>query len=345
MSAGAFDLQGHRGARGLAPENTLAAFRTAVALGVTTLETDLAVTKDDVLVISHDPMLNPDLVRGPDGKWIGAGVPIHSLTLAELKRYDIGRLDPASKYAQQFPEQKPVDGERFPTLAELFAAAGPDVRFNIEIKTDPTKPDLTVDPDRFAQLAVDAIRLGKAGGRSTIQSFDWRGLIEAHRLAPEIATGCLSIESNGMDTVDRASGRPSPWLAGLDLAALRRLRAAAGQGGRLCRVVAVLAQRHACRTSSEAQALGLKVLPWTVNDPTEMAHLIDMGVDGLITDYPEPSPTGSGRQGHDFPLAGWWSCLFRFDRSKHEISGLSLRFRSPPGLQAATRRGSTTIQG
>ncbi len=214
------------------------------------------------------------------------GVPIHSLTLAELKRYDIGRLDPASKYAQQFPEQKPVDGERFPTLAELFAAAGPDVRFNIEIKTDPTKPDLTVDPDRFAQLAVDAIRLGKAGGRSTIQSFDWRGLIEAHRLAPEIATGCLSIESNGMDTVDRASGRPSPWLAGLDLAAyggsVPRLAKAAG-----CTVWSPFWRNVTPENIKQAQALGLKVLPWTVNNPAEMGHLIDMGVDGLITDYPD----------------------------------------------------------
>jgi glycerophosphoryl diester phosphodiesterase len=286
VSAAAFDLQGHRGTRGLAPENTLAAFRTAVALGVTTLETDLAITKDDVVVISHDPMLNPDLVRGPDGKWITAGPPIHSLTLTELKRYDIGRLNPASKYAQQFPEQKPADGERFPTLAEFFAATGPDVRFNIEIKTDPTKPNLTVDPNRFAQLAVEAIRLGKAGARSTIQSFDWRGLIEARRLAPEIPTGCLSIESNGMDTVGRAGGQPSPWLGGLDLAA---------QGGSVAR----LAKQAGCAVWSpfwrnvtpenvkEAQALGLKVLPWTVNNPAEMTRLIDMGVDGLITDYPD----------------------------------------------------------
>jgi glycerophosphoryl diester phosphodiesterase len=286
VSAGAFDLQGHRGTRGLAPENTLAAFRIAVALGVTTLETDLAVTKDDVLVISHDPMLNPDLVRGPDGKWIVAGVPIHSLTLAELKRYDIGRLNPAAKYAQQFPEQKPVDGERFPTLAEFFAAAGPDVRFNIEIKTDPTKPDLTVDPVRFAQLAVEAIRLGKAGGRSTIQSFDWRGLIEARRLAPEIATSCLSIESNGMDTVGRTSGRPSPWLAGLDLAnhggSVPRLAKAAG-----CAVWSPFWRNVTAENIKEAQALGLKALPWTVNNPAEMTRLIDMGVDGLITDYPD----------------------------------------------------------
>jgi glycerophosphoryl diester phosphodiesterase len=286
VAAAAFDLQGHRGARGLAPENTLAAFRTALDLGVTTLETDLAVTKDDVLVISHDPLLNPDLVRGPDGKWIDAGPPIRSLTVAELKRYDIGRLNPAAKYAQQFPEQKPVDGERFPTLAEFFAAAGPDVRFNIEIKTDPTKPDLTVDPNRFAQLAVDAIRLGKAGRRSTIQSFDWRGLIEARRLAPEIATGCLSIESNNMDTVGRASGQPSPWLAGLDLAAhggsVPRL---AGQAG--CAVWSPFWRNVTAENVKEAQALGLKVVPWTVNNSSEMTRLIDIGVDGLITDYPD----------------------------------------------------------
>ena len=286
MAAAAFDLQGHRGARGLAPENTLAAFRTALDLGVTTLETDLAVTKDDVLVIGHDPLLNPDLVRGPDGKWIDAGPPIRSLTVAELKRYDIGRLNPAAKYAQQFPEQKPVDGERFPTLAEFFAAAGPDVRFNIEIKTDPTKPDLTVDPNRFAQLAVDAIRLGKAGRRSTIQSFDWRGLIEARRLAPEIATGCLSIESNNMDTVGRASGQPSPWLAGLDLAAhggsVPRLASQAG-----CAVWSPFWRNVTAENVKEAQALGLKVVPWTVNNSSEMTRLIDIGVDGLITDYPD----------------------------------------------------------
>jgi len=160
------------------------------------------------------------------------------------------------------------------------------VRFNIEIKTDPTKPDLTVDPNRFAQLAVDAIRLGKAAGRSTIQSFDWRGLIEARRLAPEIATGCLSIESNGMDTVGRAGGRPSPWLAGLDLAAhggsVPRLAKQAG-----CAVWSPFWRNVTPENIKEAQALGLKVLPWTVNNPAEMARLIDMGIDGLITDYPD----------------------------------------------------------
>src|SRR5690242_9282610 len=114
----AFDLEGHRGARGLAPENTMAAFRRAIGIGVATIETDMAVTSDGVIVISHDPFLNPDIVRDADGRWLAAkGPPIHALTLAELRRYDIGRLNPGSSYARQFPEQRSSDGERFPTLA------------------------------------------------------------------------------------------------------------------------------------------------------------------------------------------------------------------------------------
>lgn len=246
----------------------------------------MAVTKDDVVVISHDPLLNPDLTR-LDGQWIAtAGPVIRTLTLAELKRYDIGRLNPASKYAQQFPEQKPVDGERFPTIEELFAMAGPDVRFNIEIKTNPGKPDLALDPERFAELAVAAIRKGKAASRSTIQSFDWRGLLAARRLAPEIATGCLSIESNNFDTIGRASAQPSPWLGGLDLKAhggsVSKLAKAAG-----CAVWSPFWRNVTAENVKEAQALGLKVVPWTVNNPADMAMLIDLKVDGLITDYPD----------------------------------------------------------
>lgn len=232
-------------------------------------------------------MLNPDLTRGPDGQWLTThGPAIRTLTLDALRRYDIGRLNPASKYAQQFPEQKPVDGQRFPTLDEFFAQAAPSVRFNIEIKTDPAKPDLTLDPASFARLAVEGVRKGKAQARTTLQSFDWRGLIEARKLAPEIATGCLSIESNTFDTVQRASGRPSPWLGGLDLAAhggsVPRLAKAAG-----CAVWSPFWRNVTAETVKEAQALGLKVVPWTVNAPAEMGRLIDLGIDGLITDYPD----------------------------------------------------------
>ncbi len=286
-AAQAFDLQGHRGTRGLAPENTIAAFRTALDLGVTTLETDLAVTKDGVLVLSHEPLLNPDLTRDSEGRWLETmGPPIQSLTLAELQRYDIGRLNPARAYARQFTQQKATDGERFPTLAELFKLGGPDVRFNIETKLDPSLPGITPDPARFAALTVAAVREAKAEKRTTIQSFDWRTLIEAHRIAPEIDTACLTIESNNMDTIRRAGIQPSPWLGGLSLAdhggSVPKLTKASG-----CAVWSPFWRNVTPAAVEEAHALGLKVIPWTVNDPAEMARLIDLKVDGLITDYPD----------------------------------------------------------
>src|SRR4051812_23800635 len=287
MSAAAFDLQAHRGGRGLAPENTLAAFRQAVSLGVTTLEMDLAITKDDVVVVSHDPWLNPDLVRGPDGKWLeGIGPTIRSLPLAELKRYDIGRVNPGSAYARQFPMQRPVDGERFPILYGVYAIAPAPVRFNIEIKTDPTRPNETADPLHFTHLVVDQVRANKAADRTMIQSFDWRTLLEVRKVAPEIATACLTIESRNSDTVRREDAVPSQWLGGLDLKAhggsVPRLAKAAG-----CAVWSPFWRNLAPETLAEAHKLGLKVMPWTVNDPAEMARQIDRKVDGLITDYPE----------------------------------------------------------
>ena len=285
-TADAFDLQGHRGARGLAPENTLAGFGTALDIGVSTLESDMAITRDGVVVLSHDPLLNPDLVR-LDGKWIKKpGPPIHRLSLADLKRYDIGRINPASKYAQQFPQQKPVDGQRFPTLDELFAMAGPDVRFNLEIKTDPAQPDITFDPFLFAEFAISNIRKANAAQRTTIQSFDWRGLLAVQHLTTGIATSCLSIESSSMDTVRRNAPEPSPWLGGLDLAAhggsLPRLAKAAG-----CSVWSPFWRNVTAENVSQSHDLGLKVIPWTVNEPADMEKLIDLRVDGLITDYPD----------------------------------------------------------
>lgn len=238
-------------------------------------------------MISHDPALNPDLVRDAEGKWLATpGPAIRTLSAADLAKYDIGRLNPESRYARQFPQQKPADGERFPTLAQVFALGGSAMRFNIEIKTDPTKPDLTLAPEPFAALVVKAVRDAKAGDRTTIQSFDWRGLLAARRLAPDIATACLSIESNNMDTVRRAGGQPSPWLGGLDLQAhggsVPRLAKAAG-----CAVWSPFWRNLTAENVKEAQALGLKVIPWTVNDPAEMARIIALGVDGLITDYPD----------------------------------------------------------
>ena len=132
-AAQAFDLQGHRGARGLAPENTIAGFAKALAIGVHTLETDIAINRDGVLLISHDPSLNPDITRGPDGQFLAARGPVIFHTpWAELQRYDVGRLRPGTRYAGQYPDQQPVDGARLPalmdridsTVAKLDSTAG-----------------------------------------------------------------------------------------------------------------------------------------------------------------------------------------------------------------------------
>ncbi len=292
--AAAIDLQGHRGARGLAPENTLAGFRIAAAIGVTTLETDLALTRDGVLVLSHEPRLAAALTRGPDGSWLAAdGPPFIELDLAQLSLYDIGRLNPASRYATQFPEQRPFDGERIPTLASLFAQAraarspgGRPLRFNIETKITPLADVPTADSATFARAVIDAVRAAGMADRVTVQSFDWRTLFEVRRHAPEISTVCLTIDSSGMNTVQVDATGSSPWHAGLKPAdhgnSLARLAKAAG-----CSAWSPFWRNVTAESVTEAHMLDLKVVPWTVNDPVEIARLAALGVDGLITDYPD----------------------------------------------------------
>jgi glycerophosphoryl diester phosphodiesterase len=116
----AFDVQGHRCARGLAPENTIEGFRTALSIGVTTLELDIAMTKDGILVIHHDERFDPDITRGPEGAFLAhQGPAIYSLTLEEVKRYDVGRLKPGTALAARFPEQRPSDGKLLSTRPSL----------------------------------------------------------------------------------------------------------------------------------------------------------------------------------------------------------------------------------
>jgi glycerophosphoryl diester phosphodiesterase len=285
----AFDLEGHRGARGLAPENTLAAFRKALAIGVTTIETDIAVTKDLVPVISHNPVLVPELVRDETGRWLERpGPSIHSLTLGALRRYDVGRLNPATRYSRDFPQQQPSDGERFPTLRELLALiaeARAPVRLNVETKLTPDNAGDTVDAQTFVRVIVDAVRAAKLTDRVTIQSFDWRTLVEVRRVAPEIATSCLTIEADGMNTMAPGADGKSPWHAGLvirDYASVPALAAAAG-----CRTWSMFWRNLTPALVRDAHAIGIGVLPWTVDAPEDMRRLIDMGVDGIITDYPD----------------------------------------------------------
>jgi len=306
LAAHAFDLQGHRGARGLAPENTLPAFATALSLGVTTLELDAGITRDGVVVISHERRLTPDIVRGPDGKWLDRpGPAIHALAYAELARYDVGRLNPARSYARRYPEQKPADGARIPRLADLFSlvrkAKNDAVRFNIETKISPYAPDETPPPAEFARALIAAIRRAGMAGRSTIQSFDWRTLAVVQAEAPEIATVYLSARQRWLDNILADNPAGSPWTAGVQFAAHGSVpRMVKAAGGRIWSPFFGDLDRASL---DEAHRLGLAVIVWTVSEPQHVAAALDLGVDGIISDRPDLVRPEMARRGLALPAA------------------------------------------
>jgi len=284
-------LQGHRGARGLWPENTLAAFSGALEVGVSTLELDCGLTRDGVVVVTHDPELNPNLTRSADGRFLAATGPrIFDLTYAELESYDVGRLKPGSAYAARFPEQESVDGERIPRLTEVLslvrARSSGRVRVAIEVKTNPLQPQLTATPEAFAAALERDVGATGTLAMVSIMAFDFRVLTAVQRLMPQAATVALTEQQNGGDTVGLGAPRPSAWLGGLDPA----------QFGNS--VVRLVEATGACtwgpdyqdlngQRIAEAHALGLRVVPWTVNATVDMERLLSFGIDGITTDRPD----------------------------------------------------------
>jgi len=290
LLASAFDLQGHRGARGLAPENTLPAFAAALSAGVSTLELDTAITKDGVVVVSHDARLNPDITRGTDGRWLNPTTrAVRELTLDELGRYDVGRIKPGSEYSYRFPDQKRIDKVYMPTLSQVFQlarrAGNSEVRFNIEIKTSPKSPGDTLAPEDFAKALLALIEREGMGSRVIIQSFDWRALKAVQALAPSIPTSYLSSQQRSLDNIAAGAPGGSAWTAGIqfsDHGSIPKMVKAAGGA-----VWSPYYPELSAELVKEARALGLRVIPWTVNKTEDMARLIDWGVDGLITDRPD----------------------------------------------------------
>jgi glycerophosphoryl diester phosphodiesterase len=284
------DLQGHRGARGLLPENTLPSFERALALGVTTLELDVVSTRDGVLVISHDPALNPDLTRDAKGQFLtGTGPDIISLSWAQLQNYDVGRINPTSRYANAFSSQQPLDGTRIPRLKELFdrvkALGNTQVKFAIETKITPGRPEQTPDPETFAKLLLKEIEDNGMQGRVQVLSFDWRTLQTVQRLSPGTPTVYITAQLPSLDNLMVRSVQDSPWTAGFQYkvhgSVPRMIRAAGGSHW------SSFWRELDAGQVKEAQRLGLKVLVWTVNDRKVMNDMLDMGVDGLVTDRPD----------------------------------------------------------
>lgn len=275
-----FDLEGHRGTRGLRPENTLAAFGKALQIGVTTLELDTGVTKDGVVVVSHERRISPLECQGP-----GVGKLIRDLTYAQIQQLDCGTRHPPNPSIDPFVgTQEAVPGAHMPALAQVFALVdryhADDVRFDIETKIDPTVND-TVDPVSFTQKVLGVIAQYGMTQRSLLQSFDWRTLVEAKRELPALKTVALA----QAPTIFPGT----PWTAGVPIAA------DAWSDGSLAHAVksigaSVLSARYGDITDpliAAAHQQGLQIVPWTVDDAPTMASLIDRGVDGLITDYPD----------------------------------------------------------
>jgi glycerophosphoryl diester phosphodiesterase len=289
VSISAFDIEAHRGGRALFPENTLVAFANALSMGVDTLELDLGVTRDGAIVISHERGLNPDLARGADGNYVAApGIPFVQLSLDEVKQFDVGKIRPGSTYAAQFPDQHAVPGTRIPTLKELIdlvrRSGDSHVCLNIETKIDPNHPDESLPPERFVALLLDLLRTEKFEDRVMVQSFDWRTLQLVQRLAPKIPTVYLTLQAGRDPTVfvDKAS----EWSAGFNPAEHggsipRTIKAAGGA------IWSPYLRDVTSELIAESHTLGLKVVVWTANEPADMAHLIEIGVDGIISDRPD----------------------------------------------------------
>ena len=283
---GVIRLHGHRGARGIWPENTLSGFALAFDMGLQVVELDVLVTRDGIAVVTHNPALKADCTRDASGRWLAVDGPmIAEMTLAELRTHDIGALRPGSDYGARYPEQAVIDGLHVPTLAEVCAlVAGPDRAdriLNIEIKSDPAQPQATPPIPELVAAVLDPIRAAGLADRVILQSFDWRVVREAARQAPEIPCSYLSLMPREDGAMAANIHQGTLWMDGLRGECLPRLVAAAGG--------AVWCPYHSDLTAedrAEAKAQGVIVNVWTVNEPDDIARMIALEVDGIITDYP-----------------------------------------------------------
>ena len=245
-------VHGHRGARARMPENTIPAFEYAIDVGVDVLELDLAVTKDNILVVSHDPELQPPVCKGPMEKAI-----IHQLTLKQVKEWDCGAVR-----NPRFSEQQVIPGTRIPTFDEVLALASRGTfDFNVETKSFVAHPEYTPPPAEFARLLVDAIRRHKLEKRVIIQSFDFRTLVEARKIAPEIRLSAL-YEDGPKDFVTLS------------------------REGAYAEIVSPEKHLVTVEKVMAAHAKGLQVVPWTANSVAAWDKLIKAGVDAIISDDP-----------------------------------------------------------
>ena len=284
-------IHGHRGARGLAPENTLAGFACALKVGVDVLELDLRMSGDGKIVIHHDRKLNPDLTRIKAGTWLTPPTkPLDHYTFEALQQFDMGHARPESSILKRFPCQTARDGETIPDLAMLRDRVAPalddGLLLNLEIKSDPLKPEQGPTPTDWATTLVDELNTLGLMNQCWVQSFDWRVLRQIHALTDQLPTGFLTSAQPDFDTITAHANSASPWLDGYDTARFshslpQAIAAADGHYWGPC------FQDLTRSRVAEAQSLGLEVHTWTVNEITHIETMVDYAVDGIISDYPD----------------------------------------------------------
>ena len=245
-------VHGHRGARARLPENTLPAFEYAIQQGVDALEMDMAVTKDNVIVISHDPLLH-----GPVCTSAKESAVIHELTLAEVRQWDCGAVQ-----NPRFKTQKIVPGTRMPTLDDVFRLASRgSFDYNIETKSFPDQPQYTPPPAEFARMVLDKIRHYKLEKRIILQSFDFRTLVAMRKLAPEIRLSALTEKDpRAFTAIVKEAGNAEIISPDFHLVTAGKV--------------------------ADAHAAGIQVVPWTADEPKDWDMLVEAKVDAIISDDP-----------------------------------------------------------
>lgn len=268
-----FDWQGHRGARGLAPENSIPGFLKALEFPqITTLELDLAVSQDSQLIVSHEPWLSHEICSWPDGRPVSKADE-DQLLIYRLRADDLARYDCGSRGHSRFPEQQKMSAVK-PSLRAVVQAVEnwcrqhnrPLPAYNIEIKSRPEWDDVkTPAPEAFARLVMEEIQRLGIRERACVQSFDVRSLQAVHRLDAQLTTALLVENNLGLEANLQALGYVPP-------------------------IYSPNHQLVDAETVRLAHAKGMRVIPWTVNDTQDMKKLIALGVDGIITDYPDRIP-------------------------------------------------------
>jgi glycerophosphoryl diester phosphodiesterase len=302
-SNGSFDLQSHRGGRGEWTEESLAAFANSLKLGVTTLELDTHLTEDGKAIVWHDDTIQADKCRDTAPATAGdtdfpyVGDRVAELSLAQIKTLDCGFIQ-----LKGYPEQDVIEGNRIAELKDVFqlvgAADANKVRFNIETKVEAGGAG-GEGMVALTKAVVTEIYTAGMAERTTLQSFDWASLNLTKQIAPDLPLAALSSGDAWLEV-----GRPgaSANLGGIDIDTYggSLAQAASAQG---YDVISPAFRSVTPQMIAEAHELGLPVIPWTVNTTADMERLMDLGVDGIITDYPTRLRTLMEGRGLKLPKA------------------------------------------